>query len=136
VAVPGVAERARPKFEHAVAWVVAEREDAEVAGFVLATGPGSGGPSDPPGAVVIGLVAVRPSDQGAGLATRMLAAVESRLVAAGFDDAVLHVLSDNAAAVRLYESAGWTPFGAAFEHPLLKRPTQTYRRSLALAAGR
>lgn len=38
----------------------------------------------------------------------------------------LHVLTDNHAAVKLYESLGWEPYGQPFEHSLLKRATQTY----------
>ncbi len=34
--------------------------------------------------------------------------------------------TDNAAAVRLYESTGWRPEGATFLHPLSGKPTQTY----------
>lgn len=124
--MPGVAERARPKFDSAESWIVVEHPVSGVIGFVLATTPGSGMPTDPPGAPVVGLLAVEPSGQGRGLGGKLLSAVASVLARRGHDQAVLHVLTENLAAVRLYETSGWQHWGAPFEHSLLKRPTQTY----------
>jgi ribosomal protein S18 acetylase RimI-like enzyme len=133
--VAGVAERARPKFSRREAWVVAERSgqvepvdqvEHRITGFVLATEPGSGQASDPPGAVVVGLLAVDPSEQGRGVGSLLLSAVTTSLSARGHGQAVLHVLTSNLAAVHLYESQGWRPAGKTFEHTLLKKPFQTY----------
>lgn len=55
-AFPGVAERARPKFDRGTSWFVAEQVDGTLGGFVLATAPGSGLPSDPTDAAVLGLL--------------------------------------------------------------------------------
>jgi ribosomal protein S18 acetylase RimI-like enzyme len=128
-AVPGIAERARAKFEHTLAWLVAG-EAARVDGFALTTTPGSGIETDPPGAAVLGMLGVSPRAQGAGLGRRLLAAAEARLSALGFEQAVLHVLVDNTAAVALYESAGWRPLGERYDHTLLHRPVQSYLREL------
>lgn len=46
--------------------------------------------------------------------------------------AVLHVLVDNRAAVRLYQSQGWEPWGETFPHALLGHPLQTYTLDLAV----
>ena len=128
--VPGVAERARAKFDKVAAWLIAERSDGTVAAFALATTPGSGNPTDPPDAVVLGLLAVAPEDQGSGLGRRLVSDITSVLSAAGFQQAVLHALIDNSAAVRLYEDTGWVAYQPPFEHSLLKRPMQTYLRAL------
>lgn len=126
----GVADRARPKFDGAVAWLVAT-DDREIDGFVLATGPGSGLPSDPPESAVLGLLAVSPGRQTHGLGRGLLRAATDRLSELGYEQAVLHALIDNVLAVRLYESEGWTAIGAEYEHSLLKRPMRTYARSLS-----
>ena len=126
VAIAGVADRARPKFDHAETWIVADTTDDGILGFVLATTPGSGLPADPPDAPVVGLIAVAPRAQGRRLGAALMAAVADDLAGAGHGRAVLHVLTDNHTAVRLYVGAGWRPLGALFEHTLLKRPTQTY----------
>jgi len=129
-AVPGVAERARPKFHKQYGWIVAERRDSSLAGFALATAPGTGLSTDPAEAAVLGLLAVDPHEQGIGLGRSLLSEISVALSASGFDQVVLHALIDNHAAVRLYESAGWTPYGPTSEHSLLKRPMQTYRHAL------
>lgn len=126
VVVPGVAERARPKFDRAESWTVATDQDGAVAGFALVMPPGSGLPTDPPGAAVLGLVAVSPDAQGRGVGSRVLGRVMTDLDRRGRALAVLHVLTGNDQAVRLYESHGWRPFGEPFPHALLGLPTQTY----------
>jgi ribosomal protein S18 acetylase RimI-like enzyme len=125
MAVPGVAERARAKFADAAVWLVAET-DARRDGFALVTVPGSGIPADPADAAVLGLLAVAPGAQRRGLARALLRAAMAGARDAGYPRLVLHVLADNPAAVRLYESEGWRPLGAPFEHSLLRRMSQTY----------
>jgi ribosomal protein S18 acetylase RimI-like enzyme len=124
--VAGVADRARPKFDQAEAWILAEHPEFGVLGFVLATPPGSGLPLDPADAPLIGLLAVASAIQGLGLGGTLLDAMIKALARLGYPRAVLHVLADNHSAVRLYSSKGWRPEGAPFQHSLLKRPTQTY----------
>jgi ribosomal protein S18 acetylase RimI-like enzyme len=129
-AVPGVADRARSKFERIESWIVAEKHGRGIVGFALATVPGSGISTDPPGAPVIGLLAVSSESQGAGLGGALLDAVSADLARRGYDKAVLHVLADNQSAVRLYSRNGWKAHGEPFAHALLKRDTQTYTLDL------
>jgi len=126
----GVAARARPKFGQAECWIIAEDVGSKLVGFVLATVAGSGMPTDPPDAPVIGLLAVAPAAQGHGIASALLACAEHGLARLDHNESVLHVLTDNHAAVRSYLRNGWLPRGEPFEHALLKRPTQTYVRRL------
>jgi ribosomal protein S18 acetylase RimI-like enzyme len=131
-AIAGVPERASAKFDSVEGWVVAEGGGV-VSGFALATPAGTGLPTDPPSAPVIGLLAVDPNAQRSGLGTTLLNAICAELELRGHDRAVLHVLVDNVAAVRLYESSGWVASGEPHEHVLLKRPFQTYVRTFAAA---
>ena len=128
--IVGVAERARPKFNHAESWIVADDPELGLVGFLLATKAGSGLPTDPPEAPVVGLLAVDPSAQGRGVGGSLLSAIATELAQRGYELAVLHVLAENHQAVRLYESMGWKPRGEPFLHSLLKRPTQTYALGL------
>lgn len=128
-AFPGVAERARPKFDGNAAWFVAGPTD-DVEGFVLATAPGSGEPSDPEDAAIVGLLAVAPGQQTRGLGRALLGAATDELSQRGYRRAVLHALLDNTPAVRLYESEGWVAVGEEYEHSLLKRPMRTFERLL------
>lgn len=130
-AIAGVAERARPKFDRASALIIADGDDGRPAGFALVTEPGSGEAADPPEAVLLSLLAVDPAAQGVGLGGRLLRAAMEQSRADGFAEAVLHVLTENTAAIRLYEAAGWVKLGAPVEHSLLRRPTQTYVCRLA-----
>jgi ribosomal protein S18 acetylase RimI-like enzyme len=137
-AVDGVAERARPKFDAAVVWLVVDGSDGidgsdgsdGIDGFVLATRPGSGLPGDPVDAPVLGLLATNPGAQARGLGRSLLRAATRELAPRGHERVVLHVLLDNVGAVRLYESEGWVAAGTSFEHSLLKRPTQRFERVL------
>lgn len=131
VRVAGVAERARAKFDRECVWVVAVDPNESLTGFALATPPGSGTASDPLGAAVIGLLAVAPNTQRSGLGSRLLAAVTDRLTQDGYTEAVLHALTDNAPATRLYAAHGWKALGLPFEHTLLKRDCQAYVRDLS-----
>lgn len=126
IAVAGVAERARPKFDHEECWVVGEVPSKGIVGFVLATRPGGGLPGDPVNAPVIGLLAVAPGAQGLGVGSALMDAVASELAQKGHTRSVLHALLDNLPAVRLYASKGWRPFGEVYQHALLKRPMQTF----------
>lgn len=130
-AIPGVAERAWPKFDRPESWIVATDPDGAVTGFALGTAPGSGIATDPADAVVIGLLGVAPRAQGCGLGARLLAAVTADLARSGHVRAVLHVLVENYAAVRLYQSQRWVPWGETFPHALLGKPLQTYTLDLA-----
>lgn len=126
IAIAGVAERARPKFDHPQCWIVVENSTGEIVAFVLVTKPGSGLATDPPDAPVVGLLAVAPDAWGRGFGGRLLAAATADLAHQGYEQAVLHVLIDHQAAVHLYESHGWRPHGESFQHSLLNRPTQAY----------
>ena len=87
-------------------------------------------PTDPPGAAVVGLLAVDPSRQAHGLGRTLLKAIAGHLSAAGYRQAVLHALLDNHPALGLYRSEGWTAVGDEYEHSLLKRPLRTFSRDL------
>lgn len=52
-------------------------------------------------------LAVRPSQRGQGIGTRLLTALESELRSVGVDDLILGVLPGNDAAIRLYERRGY-----------------------------
>ncbi|MFC4241815.1 GNAT family N-acetyltransferase [Gryllotalpicola reticulitermitis] len=123
--VAGVGERAEAKFSIQVSWLVADRS-GQPEGFALATKAGTGAAGDPVDAAVLGLLVVSPEVQGVGLGRQLLRAIEASLSSLGYHRAVLHVLADNAAAVRLYESEGWRRHGEPFEHSLLHRPSQSY----------
>ena len=135
-AISGVAERARAKFADPECWILLEQADAGCLGFVLATRPSNGLPTDPPDAPVVALLAVRPAVQGSGLGAILLSAVAIELARHDYRRAVLHVLAENHTAVRLYEREGWRALGEPFQHSLLKRPTQTYLLDLAEFAVR
>jgi ribosomal protein S18 acetylase RimI-like enzyme len=128
-AFDGVAERARPKFDAGVVWMVADGVDG-VDGFVLATRPASGLPADPADAPVLGLLATAPDAQARGLGRALLREATARLASLGYERAVLHALLDNVAAVGLYESEGWVAADEPYEHSLLKRPSQRFERVL------
>lgn len=125
-AISGAAERARPKFENPECWILIEQPGHGCLGFVLATRPGSGLPTDPPGAPAVAMLAIRPTAQGGGLGAILLSAVAVELARRDHRRSVLHVLVENQTAVRLYERKGWRALGEPFQHSLLERPTQTY----------
>ncbi|WIB65774.1 GNAT family N-acetyltransferase [Curtobacterium sp. MCBD17_040] len=125
----GVAERARPKFDHSISWLLAVNGE-QVNGFVLATGPGSGMRTDPEDAAVVGLLAVDPAQQAGGVGRALLRAATDQLAALHYSRAVLHALVDNTPAVHLYESEGWRALGEEYEHTLLHRPLRTFARDL------
>jgi ribosomal protein S18 acetylase RimI-like enzyme len=123
---PETAGRCRGKFDlPRVSFDVLRAATGQVRGFSLVTGAGTGRESDPAEAAYLSLLAVDPGVQGAGWGSRLLASATGAAREAGYPSIVLHSLTDNAAAMHLYESRGWTPVGEAFEHPLWKRPTAT-----------
>lgn len=126
----GTAERARGKFAlPRVSWRM-ERADERLRGFALVTAPGTGNPADPPDAGYLGLLGVAPQHEGSGVGRRLLAAVTADARAAGVPELVLHVLTDNERAARLYRAAGWRAWGPERPHPLSGAPFQTYRLAL------
>lgn len=129
-AVDGTAERCAGKFANDTVSFRVARDGGALAGFVLATVPGTGAPTDPPDAAYLALLAVGPSHQGAGLGARLLDAATRDARDAGHTALVLHVLTSNAAAVRLYTSRGWVARGAAHAHPLSGETSQTYTLAL------
>jgi ribosomal protein S18 acetylase RimI-like enzyme len=126
----GTAERARGKFAlPRVSWRV-ERADARIRGFALVTAPGTGNPDDPADAGYLGMLAVDPVHAGAGVGRLLLGTVTADARAAGLTSLVLHVLSENERAARLYRAAGWIPSGPERPHPLTGAPFQTLLRTL------
>ncbi|KQO60021.1 GNAT family N-acetyltransferase [Curtobacterium sp. Leaf261] len=128
-AIDGVADRARPKFEDRVLWLTAW-QGARLDGFLLATEPGSGMPTDPDGAVVVALLAVAPGHQTRGLGRALLRSATDSLAGLGYEHAVLHALEENVVATHLYRSEGWEALGPTRTHSLLGRPVRTFTRSL------
>jgi ribosomal protein S18 acetylase RimI-like enzyme len=124
--IEGIAEAARARFDHGITWLVAESSTG-LAGFVLCTGPGTDVDSDPKDAPVVAMLAVAPDHQGRGVAKDLLQHALADLARQGYEQAVLHVFADNAAAVRLYESTGWQRIGDEIMlDPLRERPSWTY----------
>lgn len=121
-----VRRRAVAKFgADRVALVVAEDVEG-IAGFVLVTAPGTGGPGDPTDAAYLSLLAVAPRAQGRGVGRELLAAAVTAAARSGHPRVVLHALEDNAPAVRLYRGAGFWPSGEPFAHPLSGRSTRAW----------
>lgn len=77
--------REAPQFANPCAWIVAERVDHSLAGFDLATSPGTGMPRDPADAAVLALLAVDPAEQGSGLGRRLLEGITTALRDVGFE---------------------------------------------------
>ncbi|BDZ50068.1 hypothetical protein GCM10025867_23090 [Frondihabitans sucicola] len=118
------ADRCRTKFAHArVAFEVLRGPSGAILGFGLVTAPGTGRPDDPADAAYLSLLAVSPELQGSGWGGRLLEALHDAIRRSGLARAVLHVIEDNGAAVRLYERHGWAPIADPFDHPLVGRPT-------------
>ncbi|MBT2503512.1 N-acetyltransferase [Curtobacterium sp. ISL-83] len=95
-------------------------------GFALVTAPGTGRPDDPADAAYLSLLAVRPDLQAHGVGRALLTAAVDAAVARGHRSVALHVLTDNARAVRLYAAAGFRPVGVPFPHALSGVETQTF----------
>ncbi|WP_419818248.1 GNAT family N-acetyltransferase [Glaciibacter flavus] len=123
--------RIRGKFDAPrVAWIVAVDGDTTV-GFALVAESGLGFDGDPADAAYLSLLAVAPEGQGAGLGRRLLTAAVDAARAEGRPGVVLHVLTANETAVRLYRATGWVEVGEVRPHPVSGRPMQTYLLPLA-----
>lgn len=123
---PATADRCRSKFDlPIVSWRVLRDAGGGVRGFGLVTAPGTGRAQDPADAAYLSLLAVAPAAQRGGHGTALLAALLDDARQAGHPRAVLHVLTDNEAAVHLYLSRGWSTVGESFAHALDGRPTVT-----------
>jgi ribosomal protein S18 acetylase RimI-like enzyme len=83
-------------------------DDAKVAGFTN-SGPAEDGPD---GAGELYTIYLLPDYWDRGIGRRLLELSEDALRRAGFGDAVLWVLEDNARARAFYERNGWRPDGA------------------------
>jgi ribosomal protein S18 acetylase RimI-like enzyme len=126
----GSAERVRTKFTHPlVSWRIITAEDGALLGFGLMTVPGTGYPSDPPDAAYLSLLGVHPAAQGDGVGSLLLETLVDDARTAGYESAALHVLADNAVAMALYRTRGWSPIGAPLAHGLTGAPIQTYLKS-------
>lgn len=124
---PAVRDRAAAKFAESRVAVVVLRDAAGILdGFALVTAPGTGRSDDPADAAYLSLLAVRPDQQAHGVGRALLTAAVDAARDAGHDGVVLHVLEDNARAVRLYESAGFRPTGVGFPHAISGVLTRTY----------
>ena len=110
--------------------LVAERAGAVVA--FAAVGPSR---DDDAGAATSELFALyaEPAVWSTGSGRALLAAATDELGGAGFTDATLWVLEDNAHARRFYEAAGWRPDGATQSDEIggVTLREVRYRRSLA-----
>ncbi len=125
-ATAGTAERCRGKLKNSrVSWRV-YWSGHTLTGFGLVSEPGSGYPTDPQEAAYLSLIAVDPHAQGAGLGKRILTELVAEATCAGYPSLVLHVMTNNTAAVALYTGQGWLPHGPLLEHPLTKETVQTY----------
>lgn len=81
---------------------------------------------------------LHPDDWGSGVANELMAHVETRLLAEGFETAVLWVLDDNPRARRFYERHGWaaTGIGADFDdYCEVAVPEVEYRKHLGGGAS-
>ncbi|MGP8225533.1 MAG: GNAT family N-acetyltransferase [Terracidiphilus sp.] len=101
--------------------VLAEAE-GELAGFCVAQ------LEDRTGYIVT--LDVAPAWRWRGLARRLMAEIESRLHSAGAAGMHLHVFTENAAAIRFYESIGYAPVGVAENFYAQNLHALLYRKQL------
>jgi GNAT superfamily N-acetyltransferase len=108
---------------------LAER-DARAVGFVT-IGP-SDDPTLPATTGMLFALYLEPDAIGSGVGRALLAYAVDALAAAGFADAVLWVLEQNARARRFYEIAGWRADGTCkdYERDGAARHELRYRRAL------
>jgi ribosomal protein S18 acetylase RimI-like enzyme len=78
----------------------------------------------------VGYVAVAPEVWGRGLGGALMRALPQRLRGLGYERARLWVYVDNARAVSLYESAGWSAKGEATIHPRSRKRGRYYELGL------
>ncbi len=79
-----------------------------------------------------------PDTWGSGVADALIRHVETRLLAEGFDTAVLWVLDDNPRARRFYERHGWAATGIAADFDRyceVRVPEVEYRKPLGGVTG-
>lgn len=110
--------------------LVAERE-GEILGW-LSYGPGRDDDASPAAGEVYGIY-VHPEQWGTGAGHALMEEGTKELEAAGYEEATLWVLEDNARARRFYERHGWCEDGAVeeFERGGATAMELRYRRSLA-----
>ena len=96
--------------------------ESELAGFCIAH------LEDRTGYVVT--LDVAPEWRRRGLALRLMAEVESRLQQAGATEMELHVFTGNAAAIRFYQSIGYTQAGTAIDFYAPHLHAFLYRKKL------
>lgn len=81
---------------------------------------------------------LHPDVWGTGVAVALMEHVETRLLAEGFDTAVLWVLDDNPRARRFYERHGWAASGISAnfdDYCAVQVPEVEYRKTLTGAPG-
>ena len=82
--------------------------DGAIQGFVMFH-PDDGAYTQTESTGTITHLYVRPAARDEGIGSRLLAAAESKLAAAGVSTVAIEVLADNAAAKRLYDRRGYDP---------------------------
>lgn len=105
--------------------------DGEVVGF------SSIGPSPDDDSGMLFTLYLHPERIGTGVGHALLVRAEEGMIAAGFEEATLEVLRDNARARRFYERHGWVQDGEAFEQDWGGGPFSVvaYRKRLGSASG-
>ena len=121
--------RARLAAPGATSTLVVEEDDG-LAGYALLA------PAHDPDADGLGeieAIYLAPGATGRGLGRALVEAALARLAAAGHEEAVLWVLTDNAGARRFYERCGFVPDGAARMLDFDGTPIEEmrYRRAVA-----
>ncbi len=101
-----LAAREREPWFDPTGFLLAERADGSIAGFVWTKVHAAGDLADEPVGEIY-VLGVDPSAQGAGLGRALTAAGLAHLVGRGLHTAVLWVAGDNAAAIRTYRHAGF-----------------------------
>jgi ribosomal protein S18 acetylase RimI-like enzyme len=79
-------------------------------------------------------IAVAPEAAGGGIGARLLAAAEAEAIARGAQRLRLEVRSDNTAAIRLYETRGYTPIGRREDYYEDGATALRYERNLRAGA--
>ena len=102
------------------------------------TDPSASGPVATPAVARCGRSTCTPTSGVPGVAVALMEHVETRLLAEGFDTAVLWVLDDNPRARRFYERHGWAAsgIGANFDDYCdVQVPEVEYRKTLSGVPG-
>jgi ribosomal protein S18 acetylase RimI-like enzyme len=109
-------------------WVHVAAEDDEVIGFVSARASGDAGSA---GVGEVAAIYVAPERWRARAGSALLQSAVGALRAAGFGEATLWVLRDNAPARAFYEREGWAADGASHTLGSTEIVEVRYRRRLA-----